>query len=282
MPFSAPFAFSSFADTMLSLCFRSLVRESPFPKPGAFVPPVALHPSGLMHGDYRPSQVPELSFCIHATISDPGGVLSACLEADRSAAFRCLHIVGFEAGLPSEPGGGLLLGGELDNVGDAVGDEPATIGGEPAGMIDRLARLQDAKVWQGVLGRLGMAARRQHQRQHQPDLRQKQFFFAAHCRFHLDCISRSAYRSFAMEQAYSPHRHHGRRHELSTLPQHPYRINCASPQFACRGSVSSSKALSLRRIALLKRESFSLLYHRTYSDDSYSAATVFLPPTGLL
>jgi hypothetical protein len=38
--------------------------------------------------------------------------------------------------------------------------------------------------------------------------------------------------------------------------------------------------LSFRRIAPRKRESASLLPHRAYSDDSDSAATDFLPPTG--
>jgi len=33
--------------------------------------------------------------------SDPGGVLSTCLGADRTAAFRCLHIVGFGASCPA-------------------------------------------------------------------------------------------------------------------------------------------------------------------------------------
>jgi len=48
-------------------------------------------------GDGRLSRVPGLPFCPHAPLSDPGGVLSACLVADRTAAFRCLHIVGFGA-----------------------------------------------------------------------------------------------------------------------------------------------------------------------------------------
>jgi hypothetical protein len=48
-------------------------------------------------GDGRLSRVPGLPFCPHAPLSDPGGVLSACLVAARTAAFRCLHIVGFGA-----------------------------------------------------------------------------------------------------------------------------------------------------------------------------------------
>ena len=42
-----------------------------------------------------------------------------------------------------------------------------------------------------------------------------------------------------------------------------------------------NRVLSCRRIALLKWESSSLLHHRAHSDDSYSAATDFLPLTGL-
>src|SRR5436190_312721 len=48
-------------------------------------------------GDGRLSRVPGLPFCPHAPLSDPGGVLSACLVAAKTAAFRCLHIVGFGA-----------------------------------------------------------------------------------------------------------------------------------------------------------------------------------------
>jgi hypothetical protein len=41
-----------------------------------FVPPVSFR--HYLHGDIRLSQVPELSLCVHALLSDPGGVLSAC------------------------------------------------------------------------------------------------------------------------------------------------------------------------------------------------------------
>ncbi len=51
-------------------------------------------------GDGRLSRVPGLPFCSHAPLSDPGGVPSACLDADRTAAFRCLHTVGFGSGCP--------------------------------------------------------------------------------------------------------------------------------------------------------------------------------------
>ena len=51
-------------------------------------------------GDGRLSRVPGLPICPHAPLSDPGGVLPARLGADRTAAFRCLHIVGFGTGCP--------------------------------------------------------------------------------------------------------------------------------------------------------------------------------------
>ena len=52
-------------------------------------------------GDGRLSRVPGLPLCPHAPLSDPGGVPPARLGADRTAAFRCLHIVGFGAGCPA-------------------------------------------------------------------------------------------------------------------------------------------------------------------------------------
>ena len=52
-------------------------------------------------GDGRLSRVPGLPFCPHAPLSDPGGVLPTRLGADRTAAFRCLHIVGFGASCPA-------------------------------------------------------------------------------------------------------------------------------------------------------------------------------------
>src|SRR5258705_12584444 len=58
-------------------------------------------PSGCCsQGDRRLSRVPGLPFCSHAPLSDPGGVPPACLGADRTAAFRSLHIVGFGSGRP--------------------------------------------------------------------------------------------------------------------------------------------------------------------------------------
>jgi hypothetical protein len=51
-------------------------------------------------GDGRLSRVPGLPICLHAPLSDPGGVLPACLGANRTAAFRLVHIVGFGSGCP--------------------------------------------------------------------------------------------------------------------------------------------------------------------------------------
>ena len=59
-------------------------------------------PSGdCSQGDGRLSRVPGLPFCTHAPLSDPGGVPPACHGAARTAAFRCLHIVGFGSGCPN-------------------------------------------------------------------------------------------------------------------------------------------------------------------------------------
>src|SRR5208337_48501 len=55
--------------------FSFVCARKPTLTPGAFVLPVALFPSGAQYGDMRPSQVTELSLCMHALLSDPGGVL---------------------------------------------------------------------------------------------------------------------------------------------------------------------------------------------------------------
>jgi hypothetical protein len=58
-------------------------------------------PSGCCsQGDGRLSRVPGLPFCPHAPLSDPGGVPLACLGASRTAAFPCMHTVGFGSGRP--------------------------------------------------------------------------------------------------------------------------------------------------------------------------------------
>ena len=54
----------------------------------------------LPQGDGRLSRVPGLPICPHAPLSDPGGVLLACLGASRFAAFPGMHTVGFESGCP--------------------------------------------------------------------------------------------------------------------------------------------------------------------------------------
>jgi len=51
-----------------------------------FVPPVSVRL--YLHGNIRLSQVPELSLCVHAMISDPGGVPFARHSAPGTAAFR--------------------------------------------------------------------------------------------------------------------------------------------------------------------------------------------------
>jgi len=58
-------------------------------------------PSGIgSQGDGRLSRVPGLPTCPHAPLSDPGGVLPACLGANRTAAFHALDNVGFGSGCP--------------------------------------------------------------------------------------------------------------------------------------------------------------------------------------
>ncbi len=81
----------------LLLCFRSPAGiEPPFPVPGLSpvrwsVPYAAL----LWQGNIWISQVPELPLWAHALVSDPGGLPSTRHFAPRTAAFRCIHRVGF-------------------------------------------------------------------------------------------------------------------------------------------------------------------------------------------
>ena len=51
-------------------------------------------------GDGRLSRVPGLPLCTHAPLSDPGGVPSARLDADRTTAFRTLNAVSFRTNYP--------------------------------------------------------------------------------------------------------------------------------------------------------------------------------------
>ena len=59
------------------------------------------HSGDWSQGDGRLSRVPGLPICPHAPLSDPGGVPPACLGANRTAAFQCMHTVGFEFGCPN-------------------------------------------------------------------------------------------------------------------------------------------------------------------------------------
>lgn len=55
---------------------------------------------------WRSSRVPRLPLCVHAPLSDSGGVLSACHTASRTLAFRRVKTVGFpqlSLGYPSGP-----------------------------------------------------------------------------------------------------------------------------------------------------------------------------------
>ena len=82
-------------------CFRVFVVSltgscsggSPRPRQGfwSLGPPVREYGQG----ERWLSQVPELPLCMHAPLSDPGGVLPTRHSARRTAAFRRLHTVGF-------------------------------------------------------------------------------------------------------------------------------------------------------------------------------------------
>jgi hypothetical protein len=63
---------------------RGYWRKSP-------VPPVRT----IFNGDGRISQVPGGPLCLHALLSDPGGILSRLLSGDQNIAFRWLKDVGF-------------------------------------------------------------------------------------------------------------------------------------------------------------------------------------------
>ena len=63
--------------------------------PGVFTSTVGPPQPDCTQGDHWLSQVPESPLCMHAPLSDPGGVLHTRLVASRTAAFRPLHAVGF-------------------------------------------------------------------------------------------------------------------------------------------------------------------------------------------
>jgi hypothetical protein len=63
--------------------------------PGVFPSMVGTPTPDCTHGDLWLSHVPESPLCMHAPLSDPGGVLNTCLIASRTAACRPLEPVGF-------------------------------------------------------------------------------------------------------------------------------------------------------------------------------------------
>jgi hypothetical protein len=98
LPVSGRFACRSLPDTLrASVAFVVSHLGSP---PGGSSqatpgPLVARSPSpGMSPGDRWFSQVPKSPLCMHALLSDPGGVLSTRHIAPRTAAFRPLETVG--------------------------------------------------------------------------------------------------------------------------------------------------------------------------------------------
>ena len=99
LPVSGRFARRSLPDTVrASVTFvvshlGSWPGGSPQATPG---PVVARSPSsGMSQGDRWFSHVPKSPLCMHALLSDPGGVLGTRPIAPRTAAFRPLETVGF-------------------------------------------------------------------------------------------------------------------------------------------------------------------------------------------
>jgi hypothetical protein len=76
-------------------CKARLGGESLLPAPGVFPSLVGTPPPDFLPGHHGLSHVPESPLCLHAPLSDPGGVLHTRLVASRTAAFRPLHAVGF-------------------------------------------------------------------------------------------------------------------------------------------------------------------------------------------
>ena len=68
--------------------------------PGVFPSTVGPPQPDCTPGDHWLSHVPESPLCLHAPLSDPGGVLHTRLVASRTAAFRPLHAVGFPSRRP--------------------------------------------------------------------------------------------------------------------------------------------------------------------------------------
>jgi hypothetical protein len=70
--------------------------------PGVFTSTVGTPQPDVTQGDHWLSQVPESPLCMHAPLSDPGGVLRPRPTALRTAAFRPLHTVGFPSLRPED------------------------------------------------------------------------------------------------------------------------------------------------------------------------------------
>ena len=91
---------SSLASRYLA-CFSAFVGSPMGAQPGGSPqatpgPLVARSPSpGMSQGDRWFSHVPKSPLCMHALLSDPGGVLGTRHIAPRTAAFRPLETVGF-------------------------------------------------------------------------------------------------------------------------------------------------------------------------------------------
>ena len=76
-------------------CKARLRGASRLPAPGVFASPVGTPPPDFLQGHLWLSHVPASPLCMHAPLSDPGGLLHTRLVAARTAAFRPLHAVGF-------------------------------------------------------------------------------------------------------------------------------------------------------------------------------------------
>jgi len=78
-------------------CKARLRGESLLPAPGVFPSTVGTPPPDSTPGNHWLSHVPRFPPCVHALVSDPGGVLNARRSASRTAAFQRVHAVGFHA-----------------------------------------------------------------------------------------------------------------------------------------------------------------------------------------
>src|SRR5262245_63311228 len=76
-------------------CKVRLRGTSLLPAPGVFASLAGTPIPDALQGHHWLSQVPESPLCMHAPLSDPGGILDTRLVASRTTAFRPLHAVGF-------------------------------------------------------------------------------------------------------------------------------------------------------------------------------------------